>query len=470
LAQATGLTSCRLGPGRRAQRDPKDVTRIMRRAGAVVVALGPTCAQRSKASPFHTIARPPPLLAASASAQPRCVVRGRRANSSSPDAWSLAELRSLLASFDPEPPVARARTPPGSWYTSGAFLGAEAETVFRRNWLHVGRVDQLSHPGAFFTGTIMGQPYLVTRTDAGEIRAMFNVCAHHAAIVVAEREGRADHFVCPYHGWCYKNDGRLWKAHKVKGIQDFKARDNGLKPIQVDTLGPFVFLNFAEEALPPIAEALGESIMEPLEACGRQQHLRFVRRVEYEVPSNWKVFCDNYLDGGYHVPIAHPSLAAGLDEDSYTIIGVKNGTVQSVPAAAPPPGETVSRLSGEAKYAFAYPNFMLNRYGPWMDTNTAVPLGPDRTLVLFDYFLDEAQVREQDPDLDIEAFIASSLQASDQVQREDEHLCNIVQQGLRSRGYSAGRYVPSFEHGMHAFHRRLHSDISRLIVPSESSV
>lgn len=30
-----------------------------------------------------------------------------------------------------------------------------------------------------------------------------------------------------------------------------------------------------------------------------------------------QVFCDNYLDGGYHVPIAHPGLASGLDLTGY---------------------------------------------------------------------------------------------------------------------------------------------------------
>ena len=32
---------------------------------------------------------------------------------------------------------------------------------------------------------------------------------------------------------------------------------------------------------------------------------------------NWKVFCDNYLDGGYHVPFAHPALASGVAMRSY---------------------------------------------------------------------------------------------------------------------------------------------------------
>lgn len=33
-----------------------------------------------------------------------------------------------------------------------------------------------------------------------------------------------------------------------------------------------------------------------------------------------------------------------------------------------------------------------NRYGPWMDTNLVIPLGPRKCQVIFDYFL-EASVK-----------------------------------------------------------------------------
>ncbi|KAM4090196.1 hypothetical protein ACJW30_09G041500 [Castanea mollissima] len=46
------------------------------------------------------------------------------------------------------------------------------------------------------------------------------------------------------------------------------------------------------------------------------------------------------------------------------------------------------RLGPKALYAFIYPNFMINRYGPWMDTNLVLPLGPRRCPVVFDYFLE----------------------------------------------------------------------------------
>lgn len=34
-----------------------------------------------------------------------------------------------------------------------------------------------------------------------------------------------------------------------------------------------------------------------------------VARRAYRLNCNWKVFADNYLDGGYHVSTAHPGLA-----------------------------------------------------------------------------------------------------------------------------------------------------------------
>ena len=60
------------------------------------------------------------------------------------------------------------------------------------------------------------------------------------------------------------------------------------------------------------AERLGEGGRRMAAAGVDSESLRFVTRREYHVSCNWKVFCDNYLDGGYHVPFAHPALADGV--------------------------------------------------------------------------------------------------------------------------------------------------------------
>ncbi len=46
----------------------------------------------------------------------------------------------------------------------------------------------------------------------------------------------------------------------------------------------------------------------------RADHLRWFARRHYRMECNWKVFVDNYLDGGYHVPQLHqrPRQGPGL--------------------------------------------------------------------------------------------------------------------------------------------------------------
>jgi choline monooxygenase len=53
--------------------------------------------------------------------------------------------------------------------------------------------------------------------------------------------------VCPYHGWTYSTTGRLTKATRLKGIKDFRAKDMGLKPVDVATWGPLVFVRLGKQ-------------------------------------------------------------------------------------------------------------------------------------------------------------------------------------------------------------------------------
>ena len=319
------------------------------------------------------------------------------------------------------------------------------------------------------------------------------------------------------------------------GIKDFRPKNYGLKPIEVDTYGPFVFINLASGSPSDSNDSSSSSsslasVLDPLagevKSAGGMDGLIFVRRKEYELQCNWKVFVDNYCDGGYHVPYAHAALASNVDMDSYSTDVFDNISVQSVAGtvgdgsggnedggdnaknekgkrrkkpthrsrgsvAAPlsqrersfiddddgddneidndgkwqqqthdnngddddEDDDDTGRLGKGAVYAFCYPNFMLNRYGPWLDTNTVVPTGPRSCTVRFDYFLEESSGLQHDA-----KYVESALRASDLVQQEDEYLCHSVQGGLESDAYSQGRYVPRFETPMFHFHQRLHKD------------
>ena len=175
-------------------------------------------------------------------------------------------------------------------------------------------------------------------------------------------------------------------------------------------------------------------------------HHCFHSRCRYVVASNWKVFCDNYLDGGYHIAHMHPSLAAQLDLDSYGTEIFDRFNVQSSAADRVQGG----RIGGGALYAWIYPNLMLNRYGPVLDTNYVLPLDEDRCEVFFDFFFDDTVDED---------WIAASLKQSDITQQEDMWVSAKAQVGMQSGTWPRGRYAPGLERGVQHFHRLLAGDL-----------
>jgi choline monooxygenase len=362
-------------------------------------------------------------------------------------------IRTEISRFDPALPIERALTPPASWYTRPEFLELERERVFRRTWQAVGRLDQVPRPGDYFTGCLVDDPYVVLRDQDGTLRAFHNVCRHHAA-EVCSGDGNLAELVCPYHGWTYRLDGRLTRAPRLGQNDVFDRELFSLKPAAVQAWGPLVFIHLGDEP-----ESLVHQLapLAPRLAASKTDALAFVARRAYELRCNWKVYVDNYLDGGYHVSVLHKALAGQLDLDTYVTELFERLSFQScrapeeAPAAAA--GDFAERIGDEALYAFVYPNLMLNRYGPILDTNLVVPMGHDRTRVIFDfYFRDTEGATASD-------FIERSMDASHRVQEEDVSICESVQKGLGSPAYDRGIYAPGIETAAHHFHRLLAADL-----------
>ncbi|KAI4970791.1 hypothetical protein ZWY2020_001705 [Hordeum vulgare] len=383
---------------------------------------------------------------ASAAARPRAF-RAAPSRVAAAASASGEPARRLAAEFDPAVPLASAVTPPSGWYTDPGFLRLELDRVFLRGWQAVGHIGQVKNPNDFFTGSLGNVEFVICRDANGKLQAFHNVCRHHASLLACG-SGQKTCFQCPYHGWTYGLDGTLLKATRISGIRNFNKN--------VATWGPFVLARFDDSSQDTVHDVVGDewlgSASDLLSRSGINTSLPHICRREYIIECNWKVFCDNYLDGGYHVPYAHGALASGLQLQSYETLTYEKVSVQRC-ESAPAEQEDIDRLGTKATYAFVYPNFMINRYGPWMDTNLAVPLDATRCKVVFDYFLDESLLDDQD-------FINRSLKDSEQVQIEDIALCEGVQRGLASPAYGVGRYAPSVEMAMHHFHCLLHTNLS----------
>jgi choline monooxygenase len=358
----------------------------------------------------------------------------------------------ILDLYDPTAPLEEAWTIPAPWYVDPRVLDLEQKTVFSRTWQLVGRVDQLSEPGQYVTWELAGEPLVVVRGDDGELRGFFNVCRHHAAAVMTEPEGQARVLRCPYHGWTYGLDGRLRGTPDFAGVCNFDRDRNGLVPVRVAAWENWVFVRLDEDG-PSLEESLGADLVEQIRPLGLS-NLHFLERRHYAFDCNWKVFVDNYLDGGYHIPYLHKGLDSVLDYSKYTIENGDRFCLQSSPVVRDgAEAETGAVRRGDrALYYWIYPNFMINWYEGVMDTNLVIPRGVDRTEVIFDFYFPDVSEAARERNL-------ASIAVGQRIQDEDVSICYSVQRGLTSRAYRAGRLSVRREAGEHLFHRLLHADM-----------
>src|SRR5579863_1678383 len=219
-------------------------------------------------------------------------------------------LAEVLDLYDDSAPLEEASTIPAPWYLDERIQQLEHQRVFASNWIAVGRRDQVQTGGQFFTVELAGEPLVVVRGADGALRAFYNVCRHHAAAVATEPCGTAQHLRCPYHGWTYGLDGSLKGAPEFAGVCNFDRAANGLVPVRVAEWEQFVFVSLSPSA-PSLETFLGDlpARVAPL-GLG---NIRFFERRSYTLACNWKVYVDNYLDGGYHVPHLHKGLNSVLD-------------------------------------------------------------------------------------------------------------------------------------------------------------
>jgi choline monooxygenase len=372
------------------------------------------------------------------------------------------DVHTLLDLYNPNNPLEQASTIPSLWYFNKSLAELENSAVFGKTWQAVGRADQVQSPGQFLTADIAGEPIVVVRGDDARLRAFYNVCRHHAAAVVTEAQGCAKQFRCPYHGWTYGIDGALKGMVEFDGVCDFERAANGLVPVSADVWENFVFVNLDPEA-GPLLEFLGSipPIVAPLQLA-KKMHF-FDRRI-YTLQCNWKVYVDNYLDGGYHVPHAHKGLSSVIEYTKYTIENFERCCLQSSPLSSDASSEAgvASTRQGRAFYLWIYPNFMLNAYEGVMDTNLVVPLAVDKCAVIFDYYFSDVSAAAETRNRE-------SILVSEKVQDEDMAICDAVQHGLGSRAYLAGRLSVRREGGEHLFHRLLHASLSGAVAQSEAA-
>lgn len=336
-------------------------------------------------------------------------------------------------------------------YTQEQWFAADTKAILAKSWQWVCHVEKLREPGSYITLTVAGQPIAVLRDREGSLRAFYNVCKHRAHELLSG-EGTTSRIMCPYHAWVYKLDGQLVRAPETEHLKDFEPKDICLDAVQVEEFVGFIYVNLDAQA-PPLAEQSGGLETEIRHWAPDIDKLTFGHRLTYDIKSNWKNVVDNFLEC-YHCPTAHKDFCDLVDMDTYKV--TTYGIYSSHMAEAGQGTNTAYDVSNATVRTHAvwwlWPTTCLMRYPgrSSMIVLNIIPVGPDRTLETYDFFL---ETPEPDPmELDAMRYLDEVLQV------EDIGLVESVQRGMNTPAFTQGRIVndPSgsgkSEHAVHHFH------------------
>jgi phenylpropionate dioxygenase-like ring-hydroxylating dioxygenase large terminal subunit len=333
-------------------------------------------------------------------------------------------------------------------YTSPDVYTLERERIFGREWLLLGRADEVPEPGDYLGVELLGEPLVMVRGADREVRVLSAVCRHRA-MVVASGHGRARSLVCPYHSWTYALDGRLLGAPEMSRTPGFDPAACRLPRVRSEVWEGFVFVNFDGEAAPlgPSLAGLGE-LCRPYDLAG----LRTVRRLPFDMECgwNWKLMCENFMEAYHHIgthrtslePHMPARLSVGLPTAGpFSVVhmhyrkGEEPGDRERWGVSSLPPLPALSETErSRVTLVHVFPTGLITLFPDHVELYRLLPEGPAR-IGLEKLICVPPAVAARET---FEAEMAEMVRGFVAIRDEDVAICRAVQQGLSSRFAEAG--------------------------------
>jgi len=328
-------------------------------------------------------------------------------------------------------------------YLSQERFAAELE-VLRRTPTPFCASAALPESGAYVARAAAGTPILAARGSDGQVRAFRNACRHRGT-ELASGSGCTKAFVCRYHGWTYGLDGRLRHVPDEHGFPGLDKSARGLVPLAPVERQGVVFVTQQGLAPDPSLDELPPLIAPSLRLLGTN---------EREVPANWKILVEGFLEG-YHIRWTHPQTFYPVQFDNLNVVESfgRNSRIAFPYKAihrlrALPPAERTA--DGKLTYVYhLFPNVMVATFPQFVFLVVLEPVALDRTRFITSVLTDR-------PEHDGEAE-AASKRGADLVGAggaEDNEVACAIQRSLASGAnefFEFGRFEGAIAH----FHRTL---------------
>jgi len=349
---------------------------------------------------------------------------------------------------------------PAAWYRDPAHHERELERIWYRNWIAAGREEEIPQPGDWRAVRIGTQSIILARGRDGAVRAFHNVCRHRGSILCTEEQGRfaRDRIVCPYHAWTYDLEGALVATPRRMETPDFDKADFPLHKVDIECWGGFVFVRLEGGRKLDLG-----GLPDRFRNHGFHD-LRIGKRIVADVKANWKLLAENFSEC-FHCPPVHPELcrvvtayreagAWGL-RGKETIPEYKAGaqTLTLDGSARIPPFAGLDGNERKTLYVpwMLPPNLFLNVQPDYVNAHLMFPTGPDSVRIIYDWLFEPAHMPSGK---DLEHYTA----LWETTNAQDARNCEWQQQGLQSRAFRRGVYVPQ-EFDCHRFAQWVRSSL-----------
>jgi len=325
-----------------------------------------------------------------------------------------------------------ARSLPAICYTSQDFFSLEEKHVFQRNWLCVGRENQIPNNGDYFTIDILSDPLVIVRGKDNNIRALSRICKHRWMEIVVGK-GNTPNFKCPYHEWMYDLEGNLKGAPGMDREKFDKSKCN-LHSLRVEIWKGFIFLNYDDQAI-SLDQSLS-GLNKKLEGYQLSEMIS-LDPIVYESDWNWKVMVENASEV-YHLGLHKNTLISSLPTKSsiiednngpYSFYRIPNKNGEPLPTSFTPPSTLNKDQLSEFVLCNVFPHHIMIINPDQMTWIQILPRSATSHTLLFHLCFHPSAFRDK-------AFFQKAKQSKwflQQIHDEDIFACQSVQKGLFSR-------------------------------------
>ncbi|KUO50687.1 MAG: hypothetical protein APF78_03770 [Sphingomonadales bacterium BRH_c3] len=191
---------------------------------------------------------------------------------------------------------------------SPEYFRKEVDLCFVKNWILVGRVEEIPEAGSYITKDLpFGHASILIVNTKNGIKGFRNICRHRGNKIACAAAGQARAFTCTFHGWTYDCDGKLRGVPDEEAFLDLDKARLGLIPVHIDTWNGFIFVHLGNEIPAPLKEYLGDlyGFFNGFDF----DKLNVTWSFKTEVEANWKICFDGFLEQ-YHFAFSHRTTVA----------------------------------------------------------------------------------------------------------------------------------------------------------------